>query len=32
MTRGIGDAISLTYSQTLNGQDPAVAFVNFWDK
>jgi len=25
MIRGIGDASSLTYSQTLNGQDPGVA-------
>ena len=29
MIRGIGDASSSTCSQTLNGQDPVVTWVNF---
>jgi hypothetical protein len=32
MIRGIGDMLSSTYSQTLNGLDPVVTWVNFWDK
>ena len=32
MTRGIGDALSSTYSQTLSGSDPMVSSLNFWDK
>ena len=31
MIRGIGDALSSTYSQTLNGYDPMITCVNFWE-
>jgi hypothetical protein len=30
MIRGLGAETALTYSQTLNGQDPQVALLNLW--